>query len=202
MGRAPLRNAVRCGGAWAGAVVAGAVLAGCLTLPGHLPTPEFTPRIVDREYPVVWETLLAALRNEGAQVVRREPEGGVIDTAFRARPGTKVLTRGILGSAEMRQSAVEVRYSVRARPLGPGKTEVRLRTLIQYMDLGTQQWVPATDDGTLMETFWRRFEQDLRYYGAQPETWRPDEGRPTPAPPPAGSADVLPGGSAPGGGVR
>jgi hypothetical protein len=113
-----------------------------------------------------------------------------------------VSARGILGSAETRHPVVEVRYTVRARPLGPGKSEVRLRTMIQYLDSGTQQWVPAADDGTLMETFWRRFEQDLTYYGARPETWRPDEGRPTPAAPPAGPEEVPPGGSAPGGGAR
>src|SRR5574341_780793 len=124
----------RGGRAWLGMAITAALLEGCVTLPGELATPAFTPRVVDREYRVVWVTLLAALRNEGAQIARRDPDGGLIETAFRPRPGTKVVARGILGEQETRHPLVQVRYSVRARPLGHGTTEVRLRTVIQYLD--------------------------------------------------------------------
>jgi hypothetical protein len=152
-----------------------AVLGGCVTLPGHVSEPPFVPRVVDREYGVVWQTLQAALRNEGAPAVTANRDRGVIETAYRLRPGTKVLAHGLLGAVETQNAQmVQVRYSVRALPLGPETTEVRVRTEIQYLDRAVGGWVRAADDGSLMESFWRRFQQDLVYYGARPETWRPD----------------------------
>jgi hypothetical protein len=137
--------------------------------------PPFVPRIVDREYAVVWETLQAALRNEGAVGLTGDRERGVIETGYRMSPGTKVLAHGLLRAEETRDAyLVQVRYSVRALPLGSAKTEVRVRTEVQYLDRAVGGWVRAADDGSLMESFWRRFQQDLAYYGARPETWRPD----------------------------
>lgn len=182
---------------WA-ATLAVVLLGGCVTLPGEMSSPPFVPRIVDREYVVVWETLQAALRNEGAVGLTGDRERGVIETAYRVRPGTKVLAHGLLGAEETRDAfLVQVRYSVRARPLGPGKTEVRLRTDVQYMDRAARQWTRTADDGSLMESFWRRFQQDLAYYGAQPETWRPDAPRGVVSPPAAGPSQAPPGGEAP-----
>jgi hypothetical protein len=99
-----------------------------------------------------------------------------------------------MGDHETRHPLVHVRYSVRAHPLGPDKTEVRLRTMIQYEDLGTRQWVPTADDGSVVDAFWRRFDQDLAYYGARPETWRPDGGRPAPGLPAGEPAEGRAGG--------
>lgn len=175
---------------WSAPLAVG-VLAGCITLPGEVSAPGFVPRIVDREYRVVWETLQATLRNEGALGVTGDRERGVIETAFRLRPGTKVWAGGLLGEAETRNNLVQVRYAVRARPLGPEETEVRLRTEILYMDRASRQWVRGVDDGTLMDSFWRRFEEDLAYYGMRPETWRP-EGAGREAPHPDGGRSGAP----------
>jgi len=189
-------------GCWA-ATFAVAVLGGCTTLPGPVSAPVFVPRIVDREYAVVWETLQAALRNEGAVAMTANREKGVIETGYRLRPGLKVVTHGLLGAAETRDALmVQVRYSVRALPLGAEKTEVRVRTEVQYMDRAVGGWVRTADDGSLMESFWRRFQVDLAYYGARPETWRPDgpggATSPAAAAPPPGPA----GGDAPAPGTQ
>ena len=161
-------------GRWAPGLAA-AVLAGCVTLPGEVSRTPFVPRIVERDYPVVWETLQATLRNEGALGLSGDPGRGVIETAFRIRPGTKVLARGLLGEEETRNNLVQVRYAVQTRALGPQRTEVHLRTEVQYLDRASRTWIRAADDGSLMDSFWRRFEQDLAYYGARPDTWRPDD---------------------------
>ena len=173
-------------------LIAGLILTGCVTVPGQMARPGFVPRIVDREYGVVWKTLVAALRNEGALLQVVDQRGGAIETAYRLRPGTKIRARGLLGEEETQNLQVQVRYSVRASPLGPEKTEVRLRTEMQYLNQ-VSTWVSATDDGGLAESFWRRFEQDLAYYGLQPEKWRPDEPRRDPSRPEPGPEGVLPG---------
>ncbi len=188
----PLRPARWVGGRSAVLLAAG-TLAGCVTLPAHVSSPAFVPRIVDREYGVVWETLQAALRNEGASGLTGDRQRGVIETTYRVRPGAKVVARGLLGEEETRNAPVQVRYSVRAHPLGPEKTEVRLRAEIQRLDPSTRQWVRAADDGSVVDAFWRRFAQDLAYYGARPETWRPEgPGRET-SPPESGRAQGAPG---------
>ena len=154
---------------------------GCATLPGEIARPDYVPRIVDREYPVVWNTLVAALRNEGALIQAADRQAGTIETAYRPRPGTKVRSRGLFGEADTQNVEVRVRHSVRAHPLGPEKTEVRLRTEVRYRD-GLTDWMATTDDGGVAESFWRRFEQDLAYYGLRPETWGPQEPRRDPEP--------------------
>jgi len=166
-------------------------------MPGQESTAVFFPRIVDREYPAVWVTLQAALRNEGALIQTEDQKRGVIETFLRLRPGTKVWTRGSWGEEGTRNPQVQVRYSVQARPLGSEKTEVRLRTQFLYLDRGSGQWVPGTDDGAVMESFWRRFEQDLAYYGARPETWRPEDPGRKVSPPGSGPAQGSPGRQAP-----
>ena len=188
-----LRNGV---GRWAPGLAA-AVLAGCVTLPGQVSSTPFVPRIVDREYRAVWQTLQATLRNEGAVGLAGDPERGVMQTAFRIRPGTKVLARGLLGEEETRNNMVQVRYAVQARPLGPQRTEVQLRTEVQYLDRASRMWVRAADDGSLMDSFWRRFEQDLAYYGVRPDTWRPDGPGREASPADAGPARGAPGREAP-----
>lgn len=143
---------------------------------------------------MVWVTLQAALRNEGALIQSADPASGAIETFSRVRPGTKVWTRGALAQQGTYNLLVQVRYSVQARPLGSEKTEVRLRTETAYLDRGSGTWVPGTDDGTVTESFWRRFDQDLAYYGARPETWRLEgPGREGPSPgsgPAQGSPEV------------
>lgn len=162
---------------WRLAVIGGLFLAGCASLPAERARPQYAPRIVDREYSVVWATLLAALRNEGAFVSAADQQQGTIETPFRARPGTTVRTRGLY-QTDTRNTEVQVRYTVRATALGPEKTEVSLVTDVQYLDRASG-WVQTTDDGGVAESFWRRFEQDLLYYGMRPETWRPLESPPT-----------------------
>jgi hypothetical protein len=168
-----------------------AILAGCVTLPGEPARPDFVPRIVDREYGVVWNTVLAALRNEGAKLASSDRDRGLVETSFQWRDGTRVLGKGLLGQERTRNVPVQVRHSVRTRALGAEKTEVSLRTEVQYLDQGTGTWVRVLDDGTLTESFWRRFEQDLTYYGARPDTWRPDEPRPVPPASSAGPPGAL-----------
>jgi hypothetical protein len=146
-------------------------LAACVSLPAEKARPQYAPRIVDREYSVVWKTLLAALRNEGAFVTTSDQQQGAIQTAFRARPGTNVRTRGLFYQTDTRNVEVQVRYIIRATALGREKTEVSLVTEIQYLDPASG-FVPTTDDGAVAESFWRRLEEDLAYYGMRPETWR------------------------------
>ena len=163
------------------AIAFGQFLAGCVTLPGEVARPDYVPRIVDREYSVAWNALVAALRNEGALLQRTDKQAGIIETFYRIRPGTKVRTRGPFAQVDTQNVEVRVRYSVRANPLGSEKTEVRLRTEVQYLD-GAKSWVATTDDGGVAESFWRRFELDLAYYGLRPETWGPQEPRRDPGP--------------------
>jgi hypothetical protein len=159
----------------------GQFLAGCVTFPGELARPDYVARIVDREYSVTWNTLVAALRNEGAALQAADKQAGIIETAYSSRPGTKVRTRGPFVHVDTQSVQVRVRYSVRANPLGSERTEVRLRTEVQYQD-GAKGWVATTDDGGVAESFWRRFHQDLAYYGLRPETWGAQEPRRDPGP--------------------
>ncbi len=183
-------RSARCG--WHVAVVGGLFLAGCVTLPGDRAIPQYAPRIVEREYSVVWKTLLAALKNEGAFVASANQRQGTIETIFRARPGTMVRARGLLYETDTRNIEVQVRYSVRAAALGKEKTEVFLVTHIQYLDRASG-WIATTDDGGVAESFWRRFEEDLVYYGMRPETWRSDEPRRAPTPATPGPEGLVPG---------
>ena len=168
-------------GRWGLALVV-AVLAGCITLPGQVSRQAFVTRVVDREYAMVWEALQAALRDEGAIALTADHQRGAIETAYRIRPGSKVLARSLLGYEETRNPLIEVRYSVRTRPLGPEKTEVRLRTEIQYLDR-LAGWVRAAEDGSLADAFWRRLDRDLAFYVARPETLRTNEGGRESSPP-------------------
>ena len=177
---------------WPVAIIGGLLLAGCAKLPGERAIPQYAPRVVDREYSVVWKTLLAALRNEGAVVASADQKQGTIQTAYRPRPGTTVRTQGLFYQTDTRNAQVFVRYKIQATALGPEKTEVSLVTEIQYLERASG-WVPTTDDGGVAESFWRRFEEDLAYYGMRPETWRSDEPRRAPVPAAPGPEGVSPG---------
>jgi hypothetical protein len=163
-----------------------------------MPIQDFETRVVPREYGLVWQTLEAALRNEGAQIQRSFADRGEIDTAYRLHPGLKITGPSVIGERETRDAMVQVRYVVRARSLGPASTEVRLRTDVQMLDRTVRTWTRVNDDGALKVAFWRRFEEDLAYYGVRPERWRPEDFRPGPvrdgATEPGGQTRGVPGG--------